>query len=363
MNRRYTYIYLLLTALLLTASFQLNYCDSREKVRNRINERFKEAVPYWGDSIYAMRKIPAWGRYSREAYAKKTKTTIIGELDTPGVTDTLVISARYYLPETHDEYARRGSESALIWSGNYMPVITDPFFSNLLADMGIEAEATTELHVKDLRKMFPNKDSMNVAAPIREVRRVKWRQVEGFVTDTVGIGICNHGLVVGKVAVSHSTIRNGMRWVTWRQVLVLLAMAVLYFVILYVKRIATYLQGVHFIGNTCIDFNTATLHYWNGVTLPLTNIKEALLHMLVEAAPEYLLTKEDICRTIWKRDVKDGQALYHVAVNELRGYLIASDDALSLETLPKRGIQITVDRDKLRPCRLLHYMVMRVKRK
>ena len=363
MNRRYTYIYLLLATLLLAASYQLNFCDSRERVENRINERFKEAVPYWGDSIYAMRNIPAWGRYSREAYAKKTKTTIIGELDTPGITDTLVISARYYLPETHDEYARRGSESALIWSGNYMPVITDPLFSNLLADMGIEAEAATELHVRDLKKMFPTKDSMNVAAPIREVRTMRYKQVEGFVTDTVGIGICNHGLVVGKVAVSHSTIRNEMRWITWRQVLVLLAMAVLYFVAAYIRKATAYWQGVHFIGNTCIDFNTATLCYWNGDTLPLTNIREALLRMFAEAAPEYLLTKEDICRTIRRRDVKDGQALYHVAVGELRGYLIAPDDALSLETLPKRGIRIIVDNDKLHPCRLLHYMMMRGKRK
>ena len=117
-----------------------------------------------------------------------------------------------------------------------------------------------------------------------------------------------------------------------------------------------YWRGVHLIGNTCIDFNTSTLHHWNGEAVPLTATREALLRMLVDAAPEYLLTKEDICRTIWQRDTKDGQALYHVAVNELRTYLIAPDDALTLETLPKKGIRVTVDRTKLHPHCWWHYV-------
>ena len=93
-----------------------------------------------------------------------------------------------------------------------------------------------------------------------------------------------------------------------------------------------------------------------GDTVPLTATREALLRMLVEAAPEYMLTKEDICRTIWQRDAKDGQALYNVAVSELRSYLIAPDDALSLETQPKRGIQVTADLTKLHPRRWWHYV-------
>ena len=354
MNRRFTYIYILLAALLLAASYQLNYRDSKEAVQDRINEQFREAVPHWGDSIYAIRNLPHWGRSSSEAYAHKTVTTIIGDLGfSDGGVDTLVISARYYLPKTIWEYQQKNGESVLIWHGDYSPVLADSLFSNLLTDMGIEGDAATELHVKNLKEMFPTKDSMNVAAPIREVRTA--RHIEGFVTDTVGIGICDQGLMVGKVALERSTIRSGMRWIAWRQVLLLLFMAVLYIVILYVRKAMAYRQGVHLIGNTCIDFNTATLHHWNGDTVTLTATREALLRMLIEAAPEYMLTKEDICRTIWQRDVKDGQALYNVAVSELRSYLIVPDDALTLTTLPKVGIQLTVDHTKLHPHRKLHY--------
>ena len=52
------------------------------------------------------------------------------------------------------------------------------------------------------------------------------------------------------------------------------------------------------------------------------------------------------------------QALYNVAVSELRSYLIAPDDALTLTTVPKVGIQLTVDHTKLRPHRWWHYVGM-----
>ena len=92
----------------------------------------------------------------------------------------------------------------------------------------------------------------------------------------------------------------------------------------------------------------------------MTGNKAVLLRMLATAAPEYMLTKEDICRTIWQRDVKDGQALYNVAVSELRSYLIAPDDALTLTTVHKVGIQVTVDHTKLHPHRWWHYAGMAV---
>ena len=116
-----------------------------------------------------------------------------------------------------------------------------------------------------------------------------------------------------------------------------------------------YLQGVHLIGNTCIDFNKNMIYSPDGSAAPMTGNKAALLRMLATAAPEYMLTKEQICHDIWQRDAKDGQALYNVAVSELRGYLIAPDDALTLTTLPKVGIQVTVDHTKLHPHRKLHY--------
>ena len=50
-SRRFTYIYILLAALLLAASYQLNYRDSREAVQSRINEQFGEAFSDFGVSL------------------------------------------------------------------------------------------------------------------------------------------------------------------------------------------------------------------------------------------------------------------------------------------------------------------------
>lgn len=352
-NRRFTYIYILLAALLLAASYQLNYRDSKVAVQDRINEQFRGAVPYWGDSIYIMRNLPHWGRSSSEAYARKTETKIIGDLGFSNGVDTLVISARYYLPKTYREYQHKNGESVLIWHGEYSPVITDSFFNNLLTNMGIEAEAATELHVKDLKEMFPTADSMNVNAPIREVLTA--RHVEGFATDTVGIGICDQGLMVGKVAVSRHTVLGHMRWVSRWQIALILLLAAGYAVAAYCRKTIAHLRSMKIIGNTCIDLDANVIRYWDGTTQPLTPTKSALLSMLADAAPDYRLLKEDICQAIWQRSAKDGQALYHVAVSELRTYLVAPDDALTLNTLPREGIQLIIDPERLHPHRRLHY--------
>ena len=108
-NRRFTYIYILLAALLLAASYQLNYRDSKEAVQNRINEQFRETVPHWGDSIYAIRNYPSWGRFHSKAYARKTKTTVITE------GDTVVISARYFPPKEYDEYQPDRGHITFVW--------------------------------------------------------------------------------------------------------------------------------------------------------------------------------------------------------------------------------------------------------
>ena len=353
MNRRHTYIYILLAVMLLGASYQLNYRDSREAVCESINERFREEVPYWGDSIYIMRNLPHWGRSSSEAYARKTETKIIGDLGFSNGVDTIVISARYYLPKTYREYQHKNGESVLIWHGEYSPVTTDSFFSNLLTSMGIEGEAATELHVKNLKEMFPTADSMNVNAPIREVLVAK--HVEGFVTDSVGIGICDQGLMVGKVAVSRHTVLVHMRWVSRWQIALILLLAAGYAVAAYCQKTVARLRSMKIIGNTCIDLDANVIRYWDGTTQPLTPTKSALLSMLADAAPDYRLLKEDICHAIWQRSAKDGQALYHVAVSELRTYLVAPDDALTLNTLPREGIQLIIDPEHLHPHRRLHY--------
>jgi len=81
-----------------------------------------------------------------------------------------------------------------------------------------------------------------------------------------------------------------------------------------------------------------------------------VLKVFVDSAPEYRLLKEDICRRIWNRDSKDAQALYNVAMSELRNYLIAEDDSLELKTLTNEGVVLIVDIKRKRKFPLLHFI-------
>ena len=316
-------------------------------MQSRINEQFREAVPHWLNTIFNTLQIPQGGLYNRAESVRKTKTTIIG------AKDTIEISARYFPRTDYEWWLRKNLESMLIKSDMYDSALTDSLFNNLLTSLGIEAEVATELHVKDLKEMFPTADSMNVNAPIREVLTA--RHVEGFATDTVGIGICDQGLMVGKVAVSRHTVLGHMRWVSRWQIALILLLAASYAVAAYCQKTVARLRSMKIIGNTCIDLDANVIRYWDGTTQPLTPTKSALLSMLADAAPDYRLLKEDICQAIWQRNAKDGQALYHVAVSELRTYLVAPDDSLTLNTLPREGIQLVIDLERLHPHRHLHY--------
>ena len=55
-------------------------------------------------------------------------------------------------------------------------------------------------------------------------------------------------------------------------------------------------------------------------------------------------------------DGKDAQALYNVAMSELRSYLIAEDDSLELKTQPNEGVVLVVDKKRIRKFPLLHFI-------
>ena len=340
-------IYILISVILLSVSYIYNYNDSKERIYCRINEQFKEDASHWGDSIQEILGMKRSGTYSYDM--EKPTTTMFSK------EDTIEISVRYFPRNNLKYWLSKNNETALLSSRHYSHAVTDSLFERMLTRIGIEAESATELYIKSLKEMFPTKDSMNINAPIRETRRN--RLVEGFTTDTVGIGICDQGQLIGKVSIENSIIVEKMDWIAWYQVVLLVILGVVYVVIVYINKKSNYLHNLHFIGNTCIDFNKNIIYYPDGKAYLITGIKTTLLKLLANAAPEYLLFKEDICRKIWNRNGKDGQALYNVAVSELRSYLIANDSSLTLTTLPKKGIQVSVDKKQARRLQKLKYIV------
>lgn len=348
MNR---YIYIIISVAIFALSYILNYNGQRNRLHSRISNEFKREAPTWGDSIAIIHRIGFISSAVNTDDFPKNKNLYL-EMEEGEV----VISPKFYNPDSYHQYDRDLQNTSYFINDefrNYIPT-TDSLFKNMVTRLGINADVTTTVYAKSLFDMFVSEDSMNVNAPY--VRTFQAREIEGFTTDSVSLGICEQGKIVGTVNIPASEIVKGMELLAKWQFAALALIAFLYLPAIYVPKKRCYMQNVKFIGNSCIDFNTNIIYYWNGGNLSLTDKRAEVLKVLVESAPEYKLLKEDICRRIWNRNGKDAQALYNVAMSELRNYLIAEDDSLELKTLTNEGVVLIVDSKRIHRFPLLHFI-------
>ena len=346
MNR---YIYIIISVVLFALSYLFNYNDHRDELHGTINREFKKEAPTWGDSIMIIHDIYYYSSETESSRFPKNKNLYI-EFEQGKV----VISPKFYNPDNYATYQKDQIHLSLLEDDEYHISTTDSLFNNMVTRLGINADVATAVYAKSLFDMFVSEDSMNVNAPY--VRTFRAREVEGFTTDSVSLGICGQGKIVGTMNIPASEIVKGMELLAKWQFVALALIALLYLVAIYVPKKLRYMQNVKFIGNSCIDFNTNTVYYLNGGKLSLTDKRAEVLKAFVDSAPKYKLLKEDICRRIWNRDGKDGQALYNVAMSELRNYLIAEDDSLELKTLTNEGVVLIVDTKKVKGNNRLYFL-------
>ena len=346
MNR---YIYIIISVALFALSYLFNYNDHCDELHGTINREFKKEAPTWGDSIMIIHDIYYYQSETESSRFPKNKNLYI-EMEQGKV----VISPKFYNPDNYSIWGRDNIHLSLLEDDEYHISTTDSLFKNMVTRLGIKADVATAVYAKSIFDMFISEDSMNVNAPY--VRTFQAREIEGFTTDSVSLGICGQGKIIGNVDIPASEIVKGMELLAKWQFVALALIALLYLATIYVPKRLRYMQNVKFIGNTCIDFNTNTVYYWNGDKLSLTDKRAEVLKVFVDSAPEYRLLKENICRRIWNRDGKDAQALYNVAMSELRSYLIAEDDSLELKTLTNDGMVLIVDIKRKRKCPLLHFI-------
>lgn len=346
-------LFVLIGALLLLVSFVGNYRSCKDSLCHQVNEVFKEEAPHWGDSIMRIRGFPYWGKYDSEAYAKRKNFTLIT------ADDTIVMSTRFYHPKEEFLHVKYQHETAMMFPEiDYDVLLADSLYCMALERKGIVVPAGLELHIRDLARIFPSEDRMCVHVPTDTVLQVRVPD-SGFVTDSVGIGIARHGLLVAKVAFVPTYILARMdRW-GWRQFVTLvvwLLVGVLWMVVYKYKTIIKpYVKNLHIVGNTCIDMNSETLYYWNGEAKKIKGNMCVLLGMLIDAAPNYSLSREVICQALWHRDVEDGKNNYHMAMKQLRDLLIERDDSLEFKMQSKVGMQLIVDALRLKKNRRVHF--------
>ena len=352
MKRKFAFWGLFLV-LIMIFSYSINYHACKKSLQYKVALAFQKEVPNWGDTINKKKGIPHWGRHSSNAYHNKKRTRIVFD------NDTIDIARKYYYPEDYNEYCRINSETSLLLIDSYDISIADSLFHGLMRKLDIDGEAAVELHVKDLRKMFPTVDTMCIDIPIDKILSEK-KINDGFIVGPVGIGICDHALLYGSVDIPTKEILMKMNKLDGVQKIIILLFILFLFVwYIYIKYSPLYLsykKNVWVIGNTCIDLNKNVVYLWSGTCKPITGNRVHLIKLLLETAPTYKLIKEDVCQKIWKRNAKDGQALYNVAISEIRTSFIAEDPSLELRSLPKEGTELIIDKSKIKKWRWAHFL-------
>ena len=333
------------------------YCfvkfDKCEKeLYTEISNKFAQDAIHWRDSIIEAKDLTSWGNYNSQGYKDKKETKIITRYD------TIIISTQYYHPEEYDEYKNRNLETSLIMSGRYDIYITDSLFENLLKTKNIIAESSTELHIKELSEMFPTPEVMKKDVQVAKILSNK--KVDGFITEPVGVGICDHALLYGHINIPATEVLKKIEWVDVTTIsiilFVFLVLFLRYICIRYLQLLISYKKNTKILGNTCIDLNKNVVYLWSGTCKPITGNRVHLIKLLLETAPTYKLIKEDVCRKIWNRDSKDGQALYNVAMSELRNLFINADPSLKLKSIPKEGTELIIDKSKIKKWRWAHFL-------
>ena len=358
--KKVKYLLPLLIVLFVALSYVGDFRKSKQTLYQQVNETFVQECRGWANTMLDIMQIPIWGRYDKEKYQKKKKYTLLS------ATDTIVISTRFYHPP-HDIFLLDFHTFGMIRGlmdredGYYDLHMTDSLFQTSLADKGIRAEVATVLEARDLGTMFPSEDSMNVNAPIIFSSKGKELEKVGFVTDTVGIGTADVGSLCAQVYIPSAEVWKHMDTFGWRQVSALLLAIVMWIVVCSVVVFRSVSRHIILLGNSCLDLKNESLYLWSGECRPIPTNQQSLIKMLLATDSEYRLSKEDICQTLWKRDTKDGQALYNTTVSGLRKLFIADDDSIELKTLPKEGIELVVHTSLLKRARSWHYFVLFLK--
>ena len=340
----------------------VEYGNCKREVEYGINELFKESALSFHDSIFKAGNH--FHSYVHKPGVRKPDMTLASERG------ELKISYDLINIENLLELLYRKKQTAMLL-GLFDGVeqcyndlfIADSVWNRQLREHGYDAEAILLVSVKDFYEMFPRRDSLatNLWAPYFSVHNLSGK--EYFITDSVSLGICNHGYIVSHVHVPVLTVLGHTKWYGTPLCVALIALLLLVAVALLrkyfterksatrYKAIAEALdeqndgQSIVF-GNLVYYIDDSTLY--NIVSrqqLKLPRTQARIMKMLV-TSEDYFVTKIEICKELWGMDEKQVTKNYNSACKRLRdslecidgvNLLTIKDTAIQLEVLPADG--------------------------
>lgn len=331
----------------------VEYNNSKKDIENNINELFKISSQSFHDSITNIKDIYLYYTYDSEHLKKRKDMIRVSE------EGELRISRDLINIENPQEYKKKQLQSITLEDKeDYDLYIADSIWNNQLRASGYDVEAILLLSAKKLKDMFPKRDSLvtNLKPPFMSVHHLGGK--EYFVTDSVGLGICNQGCIVSHVHVPMLTVIKNVKWwgtAFWVAVSAILLLVSVSYLRKYRKEKS---NSIHYqevaesmekeddkcniyIGHLVYNTDDGTLcNTINNQQLKLPRTQAQVMEMLVKS-PDYYVTKNEICQALWSLDEKSATRSYNSFCKRLRDSL-ESFDGVELVTIKDTAIQLVV---------------------
>ena len=344
--------YILIFLAAYSVGYMAEYGSCKRGVEGEINELFKKSAPFFHDSI---RNIT--GRYLYSLFdsndINKRQDMIYVSKD-----GELKISRDIIKIEGAHEYHNKQLETFLLQSKKYDLNIADSIWNRQLREHGYGVEAILFLSTKNLYDMFPRRDTLdaNLRPPFMSVHTLGGK--EYFVTDSVGLGICNQGYIVSHVHVPALVVLGHIKWYGTALLVAIIALLLSLVIASFRKYRAERKSATRYkaiaealdvqndgqnivIGNILYNVEESTLY--NTVSrqqLKLPRTQARIMKMLV-TSEDYYVTKIEICKELWDTDEKQATKSYNSACKRLRGSLECID-GVNLLTIKDTAIQLEI---------------------
>ena len=350
--KKHTLNYVFIFIIVYSLGYIVEFTCSKGTLENDINDFFKKSILSMHDSIRSIT-----GEYLYYVYDEKH---INKRLDLICVSNEgeIRISRDIINIENPQEYHKKNLESIMLEDDSYNLYIADSIWNKQLKENGYCVNAILFLSVKSLKDMFPKRDSLvtNLKAPFVSVNSLAGK--ECFVTDSVGLGICNQGYILSHVHIPTLTVVKHTKWwgsALWIAISVILFLALISAFRKYIieKKYKTHYKEIAESVKTIKDKNIIKLGHityspqddtlYNTITkqqlkLPRT---QAQVMELLATSKDYYVTKNEICQALWSLDDKAVPKTYNSLCFRLRNSL-ESIDGIKLVTIKDTALQLVI---------------------
>ena len=282
MKKRH-YIFMLPLAFFLFVAIQL-YINERKAVADIVSHDFKRELPYMYDSIlYIEDEYMVRGEYTSDHHNYRQQQQ--RPLTRISATDTVIVAWQYinepniYLYEKKImgfvAFGREETDDV-----NNIIDDMDSLWNESLKRAQIDAETAIVANWRDVKEMFPTKDSFNVNAPIQSDTSRMIAFSRAFRTDSISISFQNHVSIEGYAVVSPLSIIKRLELpytiiATIALIYILLLAGIYLYDAIHYRR-----KYILFMGDTMLHMLDNSIIFADGTSKKLGSNEYAMLRIL-----------------------------------------------------------------------------------